>query len=311
MSHLKQKMENKQFKSGFITILGRPNVGKSTLLNAILGQKISIVSPIPQTTRFQLKGILNQPNSQIVFVDTPGIHLFKEKFSYHLNKVSLASVAEIDLILYVVDANRLPGEEERKIMDIIARQKNKVVMIFNKSDLGRKYINSYIELWKEKVEELGGPDPLLYYIPVSAKEKKGIEDLKNILTELMPEGPAFYDKDTPTDFPIQYRVADIIREKLFLKTKQEIPHSVAVEVKEIQAKERSVYILAHIYIQRTSQKRIIIGKDGKLLKEVGIEARSDLENIYNKKAYLDLWVKTEKDWQNNRRILQDLGYWIE
>ncbi|MCF7895361.1 MAG: GTPase Era [Candidatus Omnitrophica bacterium] len=311
MYRLKLKMENEQFKSGFITILGRPNVGKSTLLNAVLGQKISIVSPIPQTTRFQLKGILNQQNSQIVFVDTPGIHLFKEKFAYHLNKVSLASLVEIDLILYVVDVSRPPGQEEKKIIDIVARQKSKVVMVLNKSDLGRKYLNDYIELWQEKIENIQVQDPLIYYIPVSAKIGKNIEKLKNVLLELTPEGYPFYDKDTSTDFPDKYRAADIIREKLFLKTKQEIPHSVAVAVKEIQEKERSVYILAHIYIQRSSQKKIIIGKDGGLLKEVGTEARSDLENIYKKKIYLDLWVKIEKEWQNNSRILQDLGYWIK
>ncbi|MCF7870233.1 MAG: GTPase Era [Candidatus Omnitrophica bacterium] len=304
-------MKNKQFKSGFITILGRPNVGKSTLLNAVLGQKISIVSPIPQTTRFQLKGILNQQNSQIVFVDTPGIHLFKEKFAYHLNKVSLASLVEIDLILYVVDVSRPPGQEEKKIIDVATRQKSKVVMVLNKSDLGRKYLNDYIELWQGKIENIQTQDPLIYYIPVSAKTGKNIEKLKDVLLELTPEGHPFYDKDTSTDFPDKYRAADIIREKLFLKTKQEIPHSIAVEIKEIQEKERSVYVLAHIYIQRSSQKKIIIGKDGGLLKEVGTEARSDLENIYKKKIYLDLWVKIEKEWQNNSRILQDLGYWIK
>jgi GTP-binding protein Era len=303
-------MNEKKFKSGFITILGRPNVGKSTLLNSLLGEKISIVSPVPQTTRFQLKGVLNSEEAQLVFVDTPGIHLFKEKFSYHLNKLSLASLREIDLILYIVDVSRPPAQEENKIVDIVVRQKNKVIMVLNKNDLGKKYLNNYIELWQKKIENIQTPDPLIYYIPVSAKTGRNIEKLKNVLLELTPKGHPFYDKDTPTDFPAKYRAADIIREKLFLKTKQEIPHSIAVEVKEIEEKERSIYCLAHIYIQRDSQKKIIIGKKGNMLKEVGRESRLDLENIYKKKVYLDLWVKTEKDWQNNRRILQDLGYFI-
>jgi GTP-binding protein Era len=275
-----------------------------------LGEKISIVSPVPQTTRFQLKGVLNSERSQLVFVDTPGIHLFKEKFSYHLNKLSLTSLKEIDLILYVVDVSRPPAGEEDKIVDITARQKNKVIMVLNKNDLGKKYFNNYIELWQKKIEKIQAPDPLIYYIPVSAKRGRNIEKLKNVLLELTPKGHPFYGKDTLTDFPAKYRAADIIREKLFLKTKEEIPHSIAVEVKEIQEKERSVYFLAHIYIQRDSQKKIIIGKKGNMLKEAGSQARSDLENIYKKKVYLDLWVKTEKDWQNNRRILQDLGYFI-
>jgi GTP-binding protein Era len=303
-------MNEKKFKSGFITILGRPNVGKSTLLNSLLGEKISIVSPVPQTTRFQLKGVLNSEGAQLVFVDTPGIHLFKEKFSYHLNKLSLASLREIDLILYIVDVSRPPAQEENKIVDIVVRQNNKVIMVLNKNDLGKKYFNNYIELWQKKTENIQTPDPLIYYIPVSAKTGRNIDKLKNVLLELTPRGHPFYDKNTPTDFPAKYRAADIIREKLFLKTKQEIPHSIAVEVKEIEEKERSVYCLAHIYIQRDSQKKIIIGKNGSMLKEVGSQSRLDLENIYKKKVYLDLWVKTEKDWQNNRRILQDLGYFI-
>lgn len=300
----------KKFKSGFITIIGRPNVGKSTLLNTLLDQKISIVSSVPQTTRFQLRGILNEENTQLVFVDTPGIHLFKEKFSYHLNKVSLASLEDIDLILYVVDVNRRPGKEEEKIIDIVAKQKSQVIMALNKVDLGKKYISSYIELWREKIGMIKKTDPLEYYIPTSALTKINIEKLKSAILELIPEGKPFYDKDTLTDFPDKYRAGDIIREKIFIKTKQEIPHAVAVEVKEIQKKERSVYVLAHIYIQRDSQKKIIIGKDGKLLKEVGKEARRDLEGIYKKKVYLELWVKTEKDWQSNPRVLQDLGYWV-
>ncbi|MCF7916234.1 MAG: GTPase Era [Candidatus Omnitrophica bacterium] len=300
----------KPFKSGFITIMGRPNVGKSTLLNTLLEQKISIVSSVPQTTRFQLRGILNEKNTQLVFVDTPGIHLFKEKFSYHLNKVSLASLEGIDLILYVVDVNRRPGKEEEKIIDIIAKQKSKVIMVLNKVDLGKKYMSSYIELWQEKIEMIKKLDSLEYYIPTSALTKINIEQLKSAILELIPEGKPFYDKDALTDFPDKYRAGDIIREKIFLKTKQEIPHAVAVEVKEIQKKERSVYILAHIYIQRDSQKKIIIGKDGTLLKEIGTEARRELEDMYKKKVFLDLWVKTEKDWQSNPRLLQDLGYWI-
>jgi len=303
-------MNQKKIKSGFIAILGRPNAGKSTLLNALLQEKISIVSPVPQTTRFQLRGILQSEDAQLVFVDTPGIHLFKGKLSHHLNKVSLASLEGIDLILYVVDVSRRPGEEEKKIMDIMVRQKAKVIMALNKIDLSKKLIDLYIDLWREKVEQINKANPLAYYIPVSAKEEINTEKIKTALKELAPQGKPLYDESTLTDFPKRYRAADIIREKIFLKTQEEIPHSVAVEVKEIQEKERSVYVLASVYTRKDSQKKIIIGQGGKLIKEVGKDARRDLENIYKKKVYLELWVKTERDWQENRRILQDLGYWI-
>ena len=298
------------FKSGFVAILGRPNVGKSTLLNALIGSKISIVSTIPQTTRHQVRAVLTLDNAQIVFVDTPGIHSFKKMLVAHLNKIAKSSVEGIELIVYVVDVTRSIGREERAIMEFIARSKKKGIMLLNKMDLGKDFLSQYIEAWKSllharHVEE----DPFAYYIPISAKTGKNLDKVKESIVELLPYQHPFYDKEDITDFPLTFRVADVIREKLFIILTEELPHSLAVEVKDITHKENVVYIRAIVYINRVSQKKIVIGHKGAIIKRVGIEARQDLETIFARKVYLDVTVKVLKDWQNKARILKELGYW--
>lgn len=300
-------MLKEKFKSGFVTILGRPNVGKSTLLNALIGNKVSIISPIPQTTRHQLKGILNLENAQIVFVDTPGIHSFEDKLASHLNTVAKRALEGCDLVIYVVDVSRRPGKEEQEMMRIITGQKVKTIMVLNKVDLGLKYLNTYIDLWAERIE--GKRNPLIYYIPLSAKTGKDVDKLRDSILENLPESHPYYDTDTLTDFPLKFRVADIIREKLFLQLKKELPHSIAVEIEEINNKKKVVSIRVNIYVKRNSQKRIVIGKAGVALKEVGSRSRPEIEKIYNKKVFLDIWVKVLEDWQNRPRILKELGYW--
>jgi GTP-binding protein Era len=299
-------MEN-DFRCGFVAILGRPNVGKSTLLNALVGGKISIISSIPQTTRHQIRGILNLENAQIIFVDTPGIHSFKDTLASHLNIVAKKSIQGCDLLLYVVDISRSIGREEETIMDLLASQKIKVIMVLNKIDLGTNFINDYINLWKEKTKDK--VDPLIYYLPTSAKTGKNIDKLKEVIVENLPQQSPFYDKDTLTDFPLKFRISDIIREKLFLNLKKELPHSLAVEVEEIQEKENIFYIRINIYVNRVSQKKIVIGEEGQLLKNIGKEARIEIEEILKKKVYLDIWVKVLEDWQKKSRILKELGYW--
>ena len=300
-------MKNKNFKSGFVTILGRPNVGKSTLLNALIDNKVSIISPIPQTTRHQIKGILNIENAQVVFVDTPGIHSFEDKLASHLNKVAKRALEGCDLVIYVVDISRRPGKEEGELMRIITGQRVKTIMVLNKVDLGLKYFNTYIDLWAERVE--GKRNPLIYYVPLSAKTGKDVDKLRDSILENLPESHPYYDTDSLTDFPLKFRVADIIREKLFLQLKKELPHSIAVEIEELNNKKKIVSIRANIYVKRNSQKRIVIGKAGEVLKEIGSRSRPEIEKIFNKKVFLDIWVKVLGDWQDRPRILKELGYW--
>jgi GTP-binding protein Era len=297
------------FKSGFVTIVGRPNVGKSTLLNALIGHKISIVSPIPQTTRYQIRGILNLPQSQIVFVDTPGIHAFKDKLTKHLNVIAKGSLEGCDLLMYVTDVSRRFGEEEEQVMSFVVNQKMKTFIVFNKIDLGPGHIDTYVAEWKKKIESKKIDDPALAFLPVSAKTETQIDTLKKLLADNLPDQPAFYEKNSLTDFPLKFRIADIVREKLFLRLAKELPHSLAVEVEKIKEKKQINYIRVNLYINRPSQKRIVIGTAGEILKAVGQDSRKEIEQILGKKVYLDIWVKVLADWQNKQRVLQELGYW--
>jgi GTPase len=301
-------MTKDEFKSGFVAIMGRPNVGKSTLLNAMLQDKVSIVSNIPQTTRHQIKGILNLKDAQIVFLDTPGMHNFNDPLAAHLNTIASRSLEGIDLILYVVDVARAPGKEEKRLINILLKQNVKIIMVLNKMDKGGKFINEYVSFYKSETEKFD-VDPLLYYLPVSAKIGKNIDELKEILKSAMPLGAPFYALDTLTDFPQNFRIADIVREKLFMVLNQELPHSIAVEVNTIEKKKKSMYIKIIIYTQRQSQKKIIIGKKGSVLKEIGTVARADIEGIYKRKIFLDIGVTVLSDWQKKPRILKELGYW--
>ncbi|MBU1113203.1 MAG: GTPase Era [Candidatus Omnitrophica bacterium] len=301
--------KDNSFRSGFVVILGRPNVGKSTLLNTLVESKVSIVSAIPQTTRHQIRGVLNLKNAQAVFVDTPGIHSFKDSLSSQLNLVAKKSIEGCDLIIYLVDVSRRPGLEEKEVVKIITAQKIKALMVLNKIDRGVKFLNDYISLWQEGKNT--SPENLIYYIPLSAKTGKNLDKLKTAIIENLPAGPKYYDTKTLTDFPDKFRVADIIREKLFRKLDKELPHSLAVEVAEIKDKKKVVYIKANIYVKRNSQKRIVVGKNGESLKTVGVQARSELEKMYDKKVFLDIWVTVLKDWPERPRIIEQLGYSAE
>lgn len=300
-------MAKKSFKSGFVAVLGRPNTGKSTLINRLISAKVSIVSPIPQTTRHQIRGILNTDEAQIVFVDTPGLHSFKDKLSSHLNTIAKRSLEGCDLVIYMVDTTRRLGKEEEALAQILSRQDLKTIMVLNKIDKGVKYLNDYIDLWKQKTEKK--KDSLIYYIPVSARTGRNVDKLKEVLLENIPFGDPYYDKDTSTDFPLKFRIADIIREKLFLQLKKEIPHSIAVSVSQIEDRSKKLYLGVNIYVKRSSQKKIVIGKDGSVLKRVGSFSRKEIEAICNKKVFLDIWVKVMEDWQESPRVLKELGYW--
>ena len=297
-------------KCGFVAILGRPNVGKSTLLNALLKEKISIVSSVPQTTRFRIRGILNLENAQIIFIDTPGLHLFKDDLALYLNNIAKKSVEDTDLILYLVDVTRSIGNEEMVIMNFLLNYNHlPMIMGLNKIDLGTDFLNHYIERWEALLKEKKKENPVKFYIPLSAKKGKNLDKLTEAIVDLLPERDfLFYPEKETTDFPLSFRISEIIREKLLLFLKEELPHSCAVIVEEMEEKENIVYIYASILVNRTSQKKIIIGKGGSFIKKIGIEARKDLEILLKRKVYLELYVKVVKDWQKRPRILKEIGY---
>lgn len=296
-----------QKRCGFVGLVGRPNVGKSTIVNYFLGEKISIVSSIPQTTRYAIKGILTRDNYQIIFLDTPGMHSYKDRLAQHLNKIASSSVFSCDLLLYVVDINRKPGLEERRLMENILKNRIKTIMALNKIDQGKHYLNDYIQDWRQVSRE--DERLILYYIPTSAKTGKNMDKLLESILENLPQSKEyFYPPGIMTDFPLKFRLADIIREKLFLKLKEELPHSLAVEVEEIEDKRNIFSVSAIIYLNRPSQKQIVVGEKGNIIKEVGIQSRQDMEKILKRKVYLKLWVKVLKNWQSSPRLLKELGY---
>ena len=293
-------------KSGFVAIVGRPNAGKSTLLNAFLKQKISIVSRVPQTTRHTIRGILNLKEAQIVFVDTPGLHLYKERLSSELNSVAKNSLKDTEVILYLVDCSRPPQREENNIMNMLTSVRTPLIMVLNKIDKSRKHINDYIQLWNHKTRSKASS--LKYFIPASSLRGDNLDRVTAAILEFLPQGQPFYDQDTVTDFPLLYRAADLIREKICLILRQELPHSTAVEVEDMEEKDRFTHVRANILVARKSQKAIIIGEAGSTIKEIGSRARADLEDLLGRKVFLDLWVKVERHWQNKPRILRELGY---
>ncbi|MCM8783713.1 MAG: GTPase Era [Candidatus Omnitrophica bacterium] len=295
-------------KCGFVAIIGRPNVGKSTLLNNILKEKVSITSSKPQTTRFQIRGILNEERGQIVFVDTPGLHIPKSELGKYLNTTALRAKTDCDLILYVVDLTRPPGEEEKNIINNLKNINKPVIMVLNKQDKGTGFVNEYIKLWQENI---GNEKNILrYYIPLSALEGKNVAELLDIIFSLLPESPPFYPMDMLSDFPLKLNISEIIREKILNILKDELPYSTAVLVEDIVTrKENIIYIKAIILVERDSQKGIVIGRNGQMIKKIGELSRKEIELILEKKVFLDLHVKVERNWQENPLILKKLGYY--
>ncbi len=300
---------NKNFRSGFVTLIGRPNAGKSSLLNALVGKKISIVSSVPQTTRHHVRGILNLPGSQIVFVDTPGIHSFRQSLALHLNEMAENSATDVELLVYVADLSREPGHEESAVMKLVLEKKRPVIIAFNKIDLGKGHLDRYLQEWKDLAKKMQVTDPAKYYIPVSALSGKNLDRLLGSIVSLLPVQPPFYPAGVFTDFPEEFRVADIIREKLYLRLKDELPYNCAISVVSFEKGKRLVRIEALVYVTEESHKPIVIGKGGSFIKETGIAARRDLEALFKKKVFLGLKVKVVKDWQEQPELLKRLGYW--
>lgn len=293
------------FKSGYVGVLGRPNVGKSTLLNRLIGEKISAVSSKPQTTRNKISIIYNDEDSQIIFLDTPGIQKPGNELGKFMQKESESSLDEVDIVTYLVDTSTKIGRLDRMIIDLLKKApKNlKIILLINKIDQVKKEeLLDIINLYKDELnfEEI---------IPISAMMGDGIEEFMKILKDLLPEGPKYYPDDILTDRPIKFIVSEIIREKALLNLKEEVPHGVAVTIESMHENEKGLTeIEAVIYCEKDSHKGILIGKNGSMLKKIGTEARLDIENLIEGRVNLKLWVKVDKNWRDNDRRLKGLGY---
>lgn len=288
-------------RSGFVNIVGNPNVGKSTLMNALVGERISIITQKAQTTRHRIMGIVNGEDYQIVYSDTPGVLKPNYKLQEQMLDFSQSALLDADILLYVTDIQDNP-EKNAEFLEKVKTNRARVLLIINKIDLTtQETLESLVAFWHKAL-----PEAEIY--PISAKEKFGVEGLFNRIVELLPECPPFFDKEQLTDKPARFFVNEIIREKILLNYDKEIPYSVEVEVDTFKEEEQLIRIQATIYVERDSQKGIIIGKQGSSLKRVGTEARKDLEAFFLKKIYLELFVKVDKDWRQKTSRLKHYGY---
>lgn len=293
------------YKSGFISIIGRPNVGKSTFLNRVIGQKIAIMSDKPQTTRNKVQGVLTSTDSQMIFIDTPGIHRPKHKLGDFMLKVAKNTLREVDVILFMVNAEQKLGKGDEFILEMLAGNSTPVFLVINKIDqIHPDELLGIIESYKERYE-------FAEIIPISALQGNNVESLLDTLSKYLPEGPQYYPADQVTDHPERFIISELIREKVLHLTREEIPHSIAVVIDKIRRDEENndkIHVSATIMVERDSQKGIVIGKRGALLKEVGTRARKDIEMLLGSKVYLELWVKVQKDWRNKSTHLRDFGF---
>jgi GTPase len=307
----RKKASPKKIKTlaGFASIIGRPNVGKSTLLNQIVGEKVAIVSPVPQTTRNAVRGIYTDERGQIVFIDTPGWHQGRDHLDRFMNKSSQNSMEGVDCIIHLVDTTRQVGEEEQQIVRHLKNVKVPVILGLNKIDLKGKHLAQYLALWEEacgkRVDEMKN----FVLLPMSGLDGTQVDKLIDSIFSFLPNAPLYYEADVVTDAPQKQVIADTIREKLFLLTREELPHSIAVVIEEMRpAKGNTTFIRAVVLVERDSQKEIVIGHKGQLVKQVGTMARQDLETLLEGKVYLELFVKFRKNWRDDVSMLAEMGY---
>ncbi|KSU85800.1 MULTISPECIES: GTPase Era [Fictibacillus] len=297
-------MNKTGYKSGFVSIIGRPNVGKSTLLNHIIGQKIAIMSDKPQTTRNKIQGVYTTDQAQVIFIDTPGIHKPKHRLGDFMTKIAQQTLREVDLILFVINAEEGYGRGDQFIIDKLQGINQPIFLVINKIDtIHPDKLLPLIEFYRNKVE-------VQEVIPISALQGNNVNTLMNQITEYLEEGPQYYPEDQVTDHPERFIVGELIREKVLHLTREEIPHSIAVVIEQMQRREDRdvVFINATIIVERKSQKGIIIGKQGSMLKEVGKRARTDIENLLGTKVFLELFVKVQADWRNKTSNLKEFGF---
>ena len=293
-----------EYKSGFVAVIGRPNVGKSTLINHIIGQKIAIMSDKPQTTRSRIQCIFNMENAQMIFLDTPGIHKPKHKLGEYMLKAAEGTLKEVDVIFFVVDATEKFGGGENYIIERLKSSTNKpVILVINKIDLiNREQSLPLIESYSEKYD-------FAAIIPISAIDGTNVDNLIQEAVKYLPEGPQYYPADMVTDQPERLIIAELVREKVLHLTEDEVPHSIAVDVDEMKKRKNGdTYIRATIYVERDSQKGILIGKNGEMLKNIGKLAHPEIEMLIGTKVYLDLWIKVKKNWRNSPGAIQNFGF---
>ncbi|MBW4756562.1 GTPase Era [Prevotella histicola] len=288
-------------KAGFVNIVGNPNVGKSTLMNQLVGEKLSIATFKAQTTRHRIMGIVNTDDAQIVFSDTPGVLKPNYKMQEMMLQFSESALADADTLLYVTDVVENP-EKNMDFLDKVSKMTIPVILLINKIDESdQKKLGNLVETWHKLL-------PNAEILPLSAKNKFGIDILMKRILELLPESPAFFDKDQLTDKPAKFFVSEIIREKILRYYDKEIPYSVEVVIERFKEDDRQIHINAIIYVERSSQKGIIIGHQGMALKKVSTEARKSLERFFDKKIFLETYVKVDKDWRNSQKELNNFGY---
>ena len=296
-------MENKGFKSGFVTLIGRPNVGKSTLMNQIIGQKIAIMSDKAQTTRNKIQGVYTRPDAQIVFMDTPGVHKPKHALGDFMVKTAYSAIQGVDAVLVLVNAAEKMGPGDRFVLDRVRDLKIPVCLVVNKIDLIDK--TQLLPIIDQYTQEY----PFDEVFPISALTGESVDRLLERLVELMPQGPQYYPADQVVDHPEYFLVSELIREQVLFRTREEVPHSVAVSVQSMQKNEEDVVeVLATIIVERKSQKGILIGAQGKMIKEIKRGAKREIEALLGSKVYLDLWVKVQKNWRDRQSQLNDFGY---
>ena len=292
------------FRSGFVSLVGRPNAGKSTLLNALIGQKVAIVADKPQTTRTSIQGVLTLPGrAQIVFVDTPGIHAPDSMINKRMMDAVHAALEERDLLLFLADATRPFGEADRRAIEIVSRTSTPVIAVLNKVDLvkDKGVLLPLIEQYKTAFE-------FAEYVPISAVKGIGLDDLRKVILERLPEGPAYFPEDYVTDQPERFLAAELVREKVLLVTRQEVPHSVAVVVDRWEETPALTRIYATIRVERPGQKAIVIGSQGATLKKIGTLARQDMERLFGVKIYLNLHVRVQPGWREKAAFLDALDW---
>ncbi|MCM0591928.1 MAG: GTPase Era [Gloeotrichia echinulata IR180] len=295
-----------EFKSGFIGIIGRPNVGKSTLMNQLVGEKIAITSPVAQTTRNRLRGILTTPEAQLIFVDTPGIHKPHHQLGEVLVKNAKLAIESVDVVLFVVDATVACGSGDRFIADLLGRSQTPVILGLNKID--QKPANS--QLIDESYTQLAQTYQW-QTVEFSAKTSVGLPQLQNLLIANLEAGPYYYPPDLVTDQPERFIMGELIREQILLLTREEVPHSVAIAIDKVEESPSITRVLATINVERDSQKGILIGKGGSMLKSIGSEAREQIQKLIAGKVYLELFVKVQPKWRQSRVTLAELGYRVE
>lgn len=291
-----------EFKSGFVSIIGRPNVGKSTLINRLVGEKIAIISGKPQTTRNNILGILTQDNMQIVFTDTPGIHEPTSMLAELMVKSANQAMADTDAILFLVEPIANVGRTEEKIIEKLKKQTAPVILIINKIDTVKKDVLLGVIAAYTKVFDFSA------VIPISAGKCDGVNTVKTEIEKLIKPGPQYFPEDMVTDQPERQMAAEIIREKLLRSLNKEVPHGIAIEIFSMEDSQTKITIEANIYCEKQSHKGIIIGKGGEMLKKIGTEARRDLERMHDKKVFLSLWVKVNEDWRNKRGKIANFGF---